>query len=335
MKIILTLEQFPVFLPGAYGNKTQKTPGLDAFTLKSTVFDRAYSTRADGLETLFQLWEACDFSSPEFAGRKLFISDLPVEAPAFFDAGRTVSSDEFFASPEMIFSLVSSENVAGKTSEEYSFIWIHFQMWDWNALDAWISEERIQNQLLALLGTSGEIPEGDVRMYSAEVQLPWWVRFSDSKFAGTRSHALVTPDDFQKILKTGNPDAVYRDFIRIHAENERWALVTEEWFLTGFDAPPPGASDSFSPENSQKTESGKNMEQNSYAESEADFEEDSRADADFSDTYETSSDEEEEPPELYFKPADWWDQNDVAVRCFDEIQRLKRYLNDSENPIRP
>ncbi len=227
MKIILTLDQFPVFLPGAYGNKTQKTPGLDAWTLQSTTFDRAYSTRVDGLETLFQLWEACDFSRPEFKGRKVFVSDLPVEAPAFFDEGKTVDPETFFASPENVLTLKNAD-----------FVWIYFQTWDWRLLDAWVADVRIQNQLIALLGTSGELPEGDVRLYSAEVQLPWWVRFSDPKYAGTRSHALVTPDDFGTILMRGNPDETYREEIRIHAENERWAFVTDEWFLTGFDPDP-------------------------------------------------------------------------------------------------
>lgn len=293
MKIILTLDQFPIFLPGAFGNKTRKTPGLDALTLKSTVFDRAYSTCADGLETLFQLWEALDFSSPRFAGKKVFLSDLPVEAPDFFDAGQTVSSDIFFETFGNFGKGTErkSSDFSWMELSEVGLLWVHFQSWNLDALDAWLSESENQNQVLAILGTSGELPEGDVRLYSAEVQLPWWIRFSESIFEGTRCHALVTADDFQKILDAGNPDAAFRNEIRIHSENDRWAIVTEEWFLTGFEALPASECEDFSEEEAEELE----------------------ADA----------------PELYFKPSDWWDQNDVAPRCFDEVQELLR-LRDAE-----
>ncbi len=275
MRIILTLEQFPIFYAGAYGNKIEKTPGLDTWTLKSTVFDRAYSTCADGLETLFQLWETCDFSTERFSGRKVFISDLPVDAPEFFDAGKTVSSEEFFADTDAVLAEMKAD-----------FVWVHFQSCSLEMLDTWLLKPGVTEVLWALLGTSGELPDGDVRLYSSEIQLPWWIRFPDAHYAGTRCHALVTVADFQKILDAGTPDAHFRDGIRIQTEDARWAVVTENWFLTGFEP--------------------------SEEENEGDNE--NVTDAEPSDE-----------PELYFKPSDWWDQNDVAVRCFNEIQELLRF----------
>ncbi|MDO4425422.1 MAG: hypothetical protein Q4D17_06625 [Planctomycetia bacterium] len=280
MQIILTLEQFPVYLPGAYGNKTQKTPGLDALTLESTVFDRAYSSRADGLETLFQFWEAFDFSAERFSGGKIFLSDLPVEAPDFFDAGETVVSKDFFASPEFLeekFSL-----------SETGLVWIHFQDWELDALDSWLRNDLVRSHVLAVMGTSGELPKDDLRLYSSEVQLPWWIRFSVSGFAATRSTALVTASDFQKILEANSPEAKYRESIQIIAENDRWAFVTDEWFLTGFET---GSSEA-------EIDVGVGEEEDSY-------------------------------PELYFKPFDWWEQNNVASRCFDEVQKLLELRNQS------
>jgi len=267
MKLILTLEQFPIFLAGAYGNKTRPTPGLNAWTLRSTTFDRAYSTCADGLETLFQLWESCDFSASRFAGRKVFLSDLPVEAPEFFNAGRTIDSETFFADSVSI--------LAQFPAEETGLVWVHFREWDAERLDAWLQDSVACKDLFALLGTSGELPEGDVRLYSSEIQLPWWIRFPETVYEGTHCPALVTADDFQKILDAGTPDTQFRDFVRILTDDDRWAIVTPDWFLTGFE----------------------------------DVEED-EAEAD--------------APELYAKPADWWDQNDVAVRCFDEVQELMK-----------
>ena len=285
MKIILTLEQFPVFWPGAYGNKTQSMPGLDAFTLESTVFDRAYSSRADGLETLFQLWESCDFSAERFAGKKVFLSDLPVDAPDFFDAGKTVDSGTFF-SQEISEMLDPAEMAEAEVHglEDIGLVWVHFQTWTLEELDAWLMNEADRDRILAILGTSGELPDGDVRLYSSEVLLPWWIRFSEPSFAGTRSRELVTDRDFQKILDAGDPDEKYREELLILAENARWALVTEEWFLTGFES---------------ECGAGNGEEEL----------EDAR---------------EENAPELYFKPSDWWDQNDVASRCFDEVQELLR-----------
>ena len=35
---------------------------------------------------------------------------------------------------------------------------------------------------------------------------------------------------------------------------------------------------------------------------------------------------EADAPELYAKPDDWWDQNDVASRCFEEVQELTKIL---------
>ena len=268
MKLILTLEQFPIFLAGAYGNKTRPTPGLDRWALRSTTFDRAYSTCADGLETLFQLWESCDFSAERFAGRKIFLSDLPVEAPEFFDAGRTVSSEAFFS------DLVS---IPADSPAETGLVWVHFREWDADQLDSWLLNSVAARNLFALLGTSGELPAGDVRLYSSEIQLPWWIRFPEPAFEGTHCPALVTADDFQKILDAGTPDAVFRDSVRILTDDDRWAVVTPDWFLTGFE----------------------NVE-----------EEEAEADA----------------PELYAKPDDWWDQNDVASRCFEEVQELTKLL---------
>ena len=309
MKIILTLEQFPVFWPGAYGNKTQSMPGLDAFTLESTVFDRAYSSRADGLETLFQLWESCDFSAERFAGKKVFLSDLPVDAPDFFDAGKTVDSGTFF-SQEISEMLDPAEMAESEISDPKSvgLVWIHFQDWRLEELDAWLMNEANRTCVLAILGTSGELPEGDVRLYSSEVQLPWWIRFPEPSFAGTRSRELVTDRDFQKILDAGSPDAKYRENLLILAENARWALVTEEWFLTGFEPEKAAESRDCGFENGS-------------------FEDRSSRDADRIDS-ELREVGEENAPELYFKPSDWWDQNDVASRCFDEVQELLR-LRDS------
>lgn len=279
MQIILTLEQFPIYLPGAYGNKTQETPGLNALTLESTVFDRAYSSCADGLETLCQLWESCDFSAERFSGRKIFLSDLPVSAPDFFDAGETVASESIFNDPAAFLTQFDSQ--------ETGLVWIHFQSWELDALDSWLLNATVRSRILAVMGTSGELPSDDVRLYSSEVQLPWWIRFSSPVSSATRCSALVAPGDFQKILDAASPDAKYRDSLLILADNDRWAFVTDEWFLTGFEI-----------ENSSSETTGEDESENA----------DSR-------------------PELYFKPSDWWDRNDVASRCFDEVQELLKLRN--------
>lgn len=334
MKIILTLEQFPAFWSGAFGSKIEKTPGLDAFTLESTVFDRAYSSCADGLETLFQLWESCHFEHERFTGKKIFLSDLPVEAPDFFDAGETISAEEFFSNPDRIFQILSEfhpeKNFSESVSERDSFsgialVWIHFQEWTLPQFDSWLQNEEIRKYVSAILGTSGEIPDGDVRLYSAEVQLPWWIRFTQDSFAGTRSHALVTAQDFQKILDADSPDANFRDRILILAENDRWAFVTDEWFLTGFETrvfTSPNSTERLTNSDAQDsngTDCGNYSNDLKVSKKEEEEEEEAQR----------VENEEEELPELYFKPADWWDQNDVAVRCFDEVQELLRLRNET------
>lgn len=267
--MIITLEEFPVYLPGAYGNRNRRTPGLDTLSLETTVFDRVYSTTADPLATLEQLWRVF---RPEPEVRWALVTDDDQLAPPAWAQDAFVTTSELFWDTDAATLHEMEERTHGAR------LWLHFRDWDLDALDRWLTLDVVRSRILAVLGTSGETPDAvDTLLYQAEIQLPWWVRFDAPELAATRCPALVTPEDFQTLRDLQDPDVVLRDRLVIHVP-PRFAVATDAWFLTGLDA-----------------------------------EHDSEPGA------------EPFPPELYVKPHDWWEQNDVASRCADEIAALLKF----------
>ncbi|MDO4575042.1 MAG: hypothetical protein Q4D98_07500 [Planctomycetia bacterium] len=253
--IVITLERFPILLPGCYGNTQYTTPGLDRFSLKSCAFHRAYVESCDPIETLEQYW--ADFPERLFPGKKIFLSDDSEITPAsFFDESQTLDSELFFTSDFV-------ENLS-----ENGLLWAHFCDWEWKQLDRWL----LNHDVRALLSTSGLPPvveDSDPLplLHHAEIQVPWLVCFSDPAHAAAQSHSLVTPADFGKILQADDPEAVSRERILL-TDEPRFAMVTPDWFLTAIDR------------------------------------------------------EGEERMELYAKPGDWWEQNDVSRRCPEVLESL-------------
>ncbi|MDO4570946.1 MAG: hypothetical protein Q4D38_11215 [Planctomycetia bacterium] len=282
VRTIITLENFPIYRAGCYGNKRASTPGLDEFSLKCTLFDRAYTLSCDGLATLATLWDSFGAQVPSFCrGKNIFVTDDEgIGTPKWFN-------DAYFASPTDFFSESRplGDEASGEASDE-AFLWAHFHVWTLDELDQWLQLPGVQDSILAILGVSGETPaEVDTLLYHAEVQLPWWIRFSKKKFEATRCHSLVSPEDFRLILEKQDPDAQFRSHVRIE-DAPRWAIATDEWFLTGLDETPEEAHPG--------TLGGT-----------------------YSDTL-----DEARWMELYHKPHDWWEQNDVRSRCADVVEEL-------------
>ncbi|MDO4583444.1 MAG: hypothetical protein Q4D62_04995 [Planctomycetia bacterium] len=252
--LILTLERFPILLPGFYGNTTYATPGMDALSLTGTVFDRVYATHCDPLQTLEQIWSQWKPSTTSVS----FLSDREIpHLPSFFTSRQTCDAEDFFSRD---FSNLETEK---------SLFWVHFQHWNWQKLDAWL----VGKEILALLSVSGlpaekELEEDALPMlHHTEIQLPWWIRFPHEKYRALHIPHLLTPADFGTLWENASPDAIRRTEVLTQSP-PRWSLVTDEWFLTAMD----------------------------------------------------------DLVELYSKPNDWWEQNDVADRCPDVVENLANSL---------
>lgn len=252
--LILTLERFPILLPGFYGNTMYSTPGMDALSLTGTVFDRVYATQCDPMATLEQIWSLW---KPSAASIHLLSDRENLIPPSFFTSHQTCCVDDFF---DRDFSSLETED---------TLYWAHFQYWNWEKLDAAL----VGKEILALLSVSGLPAEKELEedaqpmLHHTEIQLPWWIRFPQEKYRTARVSYLLTPADFGTLWETGSPEALCRTEILTQSP-PRWSLVTDEWFLTGMD----------------------------------------------------------DLIELYSKPNDWWEQNDVADRCSDVVEKLMNHL---------
>ena len=290
LNVVLTLECLPIHWPGAYGNTSRDTTGLDFLTLNSTVFNRAYAVTCDTAENLRQM--ADSQLAKAFPGTKTFFTDRIDAAftpPAWFDETETLDAATFFS--------------ADLEMEADELLWCHFQEWTLEDLNSWL----LRYIPLAVLSVNGvpaviEEPDDDDEdedeenavdsgteepdaekpdaeenaedeetanhlpvpsippLHHTEIQLPWWIRFPDENLAATRFNGLVTPADFATMWQAGTPDVVRRDEVQTR-DGLRWSLVTDDWFLT---------------------------------------------------CVQTADGNDSATAELYSKPDDWWEQNNVA-----------------------
>ena len=138
LNVVLTLECLPIHWPGAYGNTSRDTTGLDFLTLNSTVFNRAYAVTCDTAETLRQL--ADSQLAKAFPGTKTFFTDRIDAAftpPAWFNETETLDAATFF-----------SANLEMDADE---LLWCHFQHWTLEDLNSWLA----RYTPLAVLSVSG------------------------------------------------------------------------------------------------------------------------------------------------------------------------------------
>ena len=302
LNVVLTLERLPIHWPGAYGNTSRDTVGLDSLTLNSTVFNRAYATSCDTAETLRQM--ADSQLAKAFPGTKTFFTDRTdsdFTPPTWFNGVETLDAATFFS--------------ADVEMEAGELLWCHFQEWTLEDLNSWLA----RYTPLAVLSVSGlpavveepdideldseesdaeglddaEEPETEESaleddessafelvpcsvdfppLHHTEIQLPWWIRFPDENLAATRFNGLVTPADFATMWLAGTPNVVQHAEVRTR-DGSRWSLVTDDWFLT---------------------------------------------------CVQNDDGSDSKTAELYSKPDDWWEQNNVASLYPDLIDEWTR-----------
>lgn len=274
--IFLSLDKFPISVPGCYGNTEARTPGLDRLAAESMVFDRVYAQDTQTGETLRKMWDSLEplFASGFFSGERIFLTDdASLNPESFFET--VLRADSF---PEL---LETAKTISG------GFLWCHARRWNLETLDAALEELNV-SALLSVRGAAfskkakkASTPE-EIRRYllhHLEIQLPWWIKkvATYPEYAASRCKSLLAAEDLGKILEAENPKNVYREAVFIKNAPRR-AVVTEDWFLTW----------------------------------------DERLDA-----------EKEFPGELYRKPDDWWEQNNVASRCPEEMEMLHGLENEA------